>query len=137
MMRLKLVKMAEEENTHLNEDDEGIPHGGWVLRELVSPWTDQTKIVYVDSYFALVATAEMLRGMEMWFFVPVKTATKMFPMAALRVVEFVGKMRGQRKGMVHYDSNRNIDYLAFVWVDRDRQHFISMAGSLLDGKPYG
>ena len=134
MLRLKLVKTAEEENAHVREDDQGIPHGTKVLKELVFPWANTNRIVCADSYFASVTTAEEMTKMGLRFIGTVKTATRKFPMDALQRVEFTS--RGQHKGMLHYDVNGKADMLAFTWVDRERRCFIATAGSLQEGKPY-
>ena len=64
MIRLKLVKTADEEDRQQTEDaaaadDEGLLHGASVMKELVLPWLHTDRIVCGDSYFASVPAAFM------------------------------------------------------------------------------
>jgi hypothetical protein len=62
----------------------------------------------------------------------VKTATKEFPMAYLSTVELAA--HGDTKAAIANDEHG--DYLAFVWMDRERRYFIATAGSMAAGSPY-
>ena len=134
MLRLKLVKTAEEEGAHLEEAGEGLNHGTKVLKYLVTPWAHTDRIVCADSYFASVSTAEELQKIGLRFIGVVKTATKKFPMKFL--TEWPFSERGNQKGLLHYDANGVVDMMAYGWVDRDRRYFITTAGSLGLGNPY-
>ena len=79
MMRLKLVKTAEEEATHNQENEEGMLHGTKVLLFLVEPWLNSGRTTVGDSYFASVGAACTLDERGMGFIGVVKTATKKFP----------------------------------------------------------
>jgi Transposase IS4 len=58
MIRLRLVKTAEEEASKRGEDHQDhLPHGAQVLCWLVSPWANSDRIVCADSYFASVIAA--------------------------------------------------------------------------------
>ena len=61
-----------------------------------------------------------------------KTAHREFPKDYLSGVELVS--RGDQKAVVAEDQYGQ--YLAFVWMDRDRRNFIAMAGSMEPGVPY-
>ena len=50
-------KLARNEADQENDEDT-IPHGTKVLKELVMPWSNTDRIVSVDSYFASVPVAE-------------------------------------------------------------------------------
>ena len=134
MLRLKLVKSAEEESTHANENTHGIPHGAQVLAELVRPWGHTDRVICADSYFASVAATRHLKQMGLRFIGVVKTATKKFPMAWLQQVEL--HQRGDVKGLVAKDPTGVPELLCFVWMDRDRRYFITNVSSLDEGIPF-
>ena len=132
MLRLKLVKTAEAEDHNVQEDESSIPHGAKILRELVQPWVNTERIVCADSYFASVKAARLMLQLGFRFIGVVKTATKQFPMVYLSTVEFAA--RGDTKAVIANDEHG--DYLAFVWMDRERRYFIATAGSMEAGGPY-
>jgi hypothetical protein len=138
MLRLRLVKTKREEEAierdHNNnqQDLESENHGTKVLKFLVRPWFYRPRIVCADSYFASVNTAEALLMVNLRFIGVIKTATRRFPMKALGEKELVD--RGDRYGLVSIEAGRP-KYLAFVFVDRNRQYFIATAGSLDPGEP--
>ena len=76
MIRLKIVKTAEEENTSVVTEDDGNNHGTNVLKFLVEPWVRTDCCVCVDSYFASVNAVTVLRMMGLRFIGVVKMATK-------------------------------------------------------------
>ena len=53
-------------------------------------------------------------------------------MAYLSTVELAA--RGDTKAVIANDEHG--DYLAFVWMDRERRYFIATAGSMEAGSPY-
>jgi hypothetical protein len=120
MMRLKLVKTAEEEATHQDVDlVDGMLHGTKILLLfLVGPWLNNNRTTVGDSYFTSVGAACTLdeRGME--FIGVVKTATKKFPMGYLSNLEI--KERGDWHGVVTRGANDMTTLMDFVWMDRDR-----------------
>jgi hypothetical protein len=132
MLRLKLVKTQEAEDCNIMEDEDGIPHGAKVLRELVRPWSSTDRIVCADSYFASVKSARLMLQHGFRFIGVVKTATTEFPMPYLSTVEMSN--RGETKSVVASDEFGQ--YLAFVWMDRERRYFISTTGSMGAGSPY-
>jgi len=146
MIRLKLVKTADEEARHIAlmdeaatgeiMSDQGLLHGAKVMRELVLPWMHSDRIVCGDSYFASVPAATMMMRYGMRFIGVVKSATRQYPMSFLSQVEL--NNRGDRKGMVTMggEMNNNPKLLAFVWMDRQRRYFIATCSSLSEGSPY-
>ena len=58
MMRLKLVRNEENEDSHLKIGEDGLHHGTRVMKYLVSPWSGTNRIMCVDSYFSSVIGAE-------------------------------------------------------------------------------
>jgi hypothetical protein len=135
MMRLKLVKTAEEELTHTVPDAEtGLLHGTRILLFLVGPWIYSSRTVVGDSYFASVGAGEQLQMVGLGFIGVVKTATKRFPMQYLSRLEM--QNRGERKGLVTKNANGDPAMIAFVWMDRDRRYFIATSSSLEEGIPY-
>jgi hypothetical protein len=135
MMRLKLVKTAEEESTHAKElHDEGLNHGTVTIKSLVEPWTGSDRIVCADSYFASVATALELKRLGLRFIGVVKTATKRFPLKHLYGLEL--RDCGDCEGLVSKGRNGQPSLLAFVWMDRNRRYFIATGSCLQAGKTY-
>jgi hypothetical protein len=104
------------------------------MYELVKPWANTNSVVVADSYFASVQAALCLKKIGLRFIDTIKTATKEFPMAYLGSYQLHGG-KGDRHGVVCKDMESGTDFLAFVWVDRDRQYFISTCSSLTAGPP--
>jgi hypothetical protein len=135
MMRLKLVKTAEEEATHQDVDPvNGMLHGTKILLFLVGPWLNSNRTTVGDSYFASVGAACALDDRGMGFIGVVKTATRRFPMAYLSNLEM--QERGDRHGVVTRGANGVTTLMVFVWMDRDRRYFIASASSLEAGLPH-
>ena len=129
MIRLKIVKTAEEENASAVTDDDGNNHGTNVLKFLVEPWVRTDRCVCVDSYFASVNAVTVMRMMGLHFIGVVKTATKKFPMSYLSNLELV--QRGDYKGLVARGTDGQPTMLSFISMDWDCCYFVASA-SLLD-----
>ena len=134
MLRLKIVKTAEEENASAEADDDGNNHGTNVLKFLVEPWVRTDRCICADSYFASVNAVTVMRTMGLRFIGVVKTATKKFPMSYLSNLELV--QRGDYKGLVARGTDGQPTMLSFVSMDRDRRYFVASASSLDSGVPY-
>ena len=134
MLRLKIVKTAEEENASAEADDDGKNHGTNVLKFLVEPWVRTDRCICADSYFASVNAVTVMRTMGLRFIGVVKTATNKFPMSYLSNLELV--QRGDYKGLVARGTDGQPTMLSFVWMDRDRRYFVASASSLDSGVPY-
>jgi hypothetical protein len=134
MLRLKLVKTAEEEHANILPGDEGLLHGTAIIKYLVLPWRASGRIVCADSYFASVATLKELKRLGLRFIGVVKTATRQFPQAYLSGLEM--EERGDRRGLIARDAEGTPTMLAFVWMDRNRRYFICSASSLEPGAQY-
>lgn len=134
MLRLKLVKTAEEEGANIEEEDDGLLHGTVVLKHLVMPWAMTNRIVCADSYFASVGACEEMARIGLRFIGVVKTATRRFPQTYLSALELVE--RGDRCGLIAKDPDGIPKMLAFVWMDRNRRYFIANTSSLQEGAPY-
>ena len=134
MIRLKIVKTAEEENASAVTDDDGNNHGTNVLKFLVEPWVRTDRCVCEDSYFASVNAVTVMRMIGLRFIGVVKTATKKFPMSYLSNLELV--QRGDYKGLVARGTDGQPTMLSFVWMDWDRRYFGSSMSSLDSGIPY-
>uniref|UniRef100_A0A7S1V4R2 PiggyBac transposable element-derived protein domain-containing protein n=1 Tax=Grammatophora oceanica TaxID=210454 RepID=A0A7S1V4R2_9STRA len=130
MLQLRLVKTAEEEATHAEENQEGLIHGCLILKGLIMPWAHTNRIVCADSCFASVSTAQEMKRLGLRFVGVVKTATKKYPMSYLGSVEL--QQRDDRHALTTVDSD-GTRLLAFVWMDRDRRYFISSASSMEPG----
>ena len=134
MIRLKIVKTAEEENASAVTDDDGNNHGTNVLKFLVEPWVRTDRCVCVDSYFASVNAVTVLRMMGLCFIGVFKTVNKKFPMSYLSNLELV--QCGDYKGLVARGTDEQPTMLSFVWMDQDRHYFIASASSLDSGILY-
>jgi hypothetical protein len=135
MMRLKIVKTAEEEATHTIMDEHlGMLHGTKVIISLVQPWLGSGRTVCGDSYFASVGAANVMEKRGMGFLGIIKTATRHFPMAYLTNIEM--QSCGEREGVVYRDKHGVPKLMAFVWMDRDRRYFIASSSSLRKGTGY-
>jgi hypothetical protein len=95
------------------------------LIALVKPWHHSQRLVCADSFFASVHTAETCWNIGLRLIGVIKTATRRYPWNYLNNVEM--EQRGNRLGLV------SKDFLAFLFVDRDRRYFIATAGSLANG----
>ena len=67
MMRLELVKTAEEETTYTVEKEDKMLHDTCVLLYLTDPWEFTGRIVVGDSSFALGGAAETLNKIYFGF----------------------------------------------------------------------
>ena len=131
MIRLKLVKSADEEQSTNNKH---CLHGTAVLNKLVLPWRNTNRIVCADSYFASVEAAESLLLVGLRFIGVVKSATQRFPKQHLHAIEL--HTRGESKGLYSLDNTGHPSLLSFVWMDRKRRYFICSTSSLAPGVPY-
>ena len=134
MIRLKIVKTAEEENASVVTDDNGNNHGTNVLKFLVEQWVRMDCCVCVDSYFASVNAVTVMRMMGLHFIRVVKMATKKFPMSYLSNLELV--QRGDYKGLVARGTDGQPTMLSFIWMDQDCRYFVASASSLDSGILY-
>jgi hypothetical protein len=62
-----------------DEEDEYLPHGAKIIKELVCPWWGNDWIVCADSYFASVVTAVKLKRIGLRFIGVVKSAMRIYP----------------------------------------------------------
>ena len=134
MIRLKIVKTAEEENASAVTDDDGNNHGTNVLKFLVEPWVRMDHCVCAESYFTSVNAVTVMRTMGLCFIGVVKMATKKFPMSYLSNLELV--QSGDYKGLVARGTNRQPTMLSFIWMDWDCRYFVASVSSLDSGIPY-
>ena len=134
MIRLKIVKTAEEENASAVTDDDGNNHGTNVLKFLVEPWVRTDCCVCADSYLASVNAVTVMRMMGLHFIGVVKMATKKFPMSYLSNLELV--QCGDYKGLVARGTDGQPTMLSFIWMDQDCRYFIASASSLDSGILY-
>ena len=134
MIRLKVVKIAEEENASAVTDDNSNNHGTNVLKFLVEPWVRTDHCVCADSYFMSVNAVTVTKSMGLHFIGVVKIATKKFPMSYLSNLELV--QHGVYKGLVARGTNGQPTMLSFIWMDQDHHYFVASASLLDSGIPY-
>jgi Transposase IS4 len=135
MLNISLVTTSEDEAVRIMDEKSGdIGHGTAVLARLVSPWAGSWRVVCADSYFSSVEAAKYLLRMGLKFIGVVKTATRMYPMKNLSMRELAE--RGQRVSLVARDFNGNVQMMAMMWLDRNRQFFIATTSTTLEGRPY-
>ena len=126
MIRLKVVKTAEEENASVVTEDDSNNHGTNVLKFLVEPWVRMDHCVCADSYFASINAVTVMRTMGLHFIGVVKMATK-----NLELVQ-----HGDYKGLVARGTNGQPTMLSFVWMDQDHCYFVASTSLLDSGIPY-
>ena len=138
MMRLKLVKTADENRAAAEEqgETERVPHSAAIIKKLVLPWIHTDRIVCADSSFASVPTVKLLNLHGMQFVGVEKTATRNYPMRFLSPV--VLNHRGDWKGLVSNGlQTGDPTMLTFVLMDCwQTRYFIASASSLEAGTPY-
>ena len=84
MLRLIIVKSAEDLDLHILENDEGIAHGTSILKYLCLPWANTRRGVCDGSYFAPVSSAEELTKIGLRFIEVVKTAKKIIDVIPIK-----------------------------------------------------
>ena len=57
LLRIVNYKINEVDQ---EDDEDNLPHGAKVLKEILLPWDNMDRIVCKDSYFALVSSSEEL-----------------------------------------------------------------------------
>ena len=114
MIRLNIVKTAEEENASAVTEDDGNNHGTNVLKFLVEPWVRTDCCVCADSYFASINAVTVMRMMGLRFIGVVKTVTKKFPMSYLSNLELV--QRGEYKGLVARGTDDQQCCRSYGWI---------------------
>ena len=134
MIRLKVVKTAEEENASAVTDDDGNNDGTNVLKFLVEPWDRTDSCVCTDSYFTSINAVTVMRTMGLHLIEVVKTATKKFPMSYLSNLELV--QHGDYKGLVARGTDGQPTMLSFIWMDWECRYFVASVSSLDSGIPY-
>ena len=85
--------------------DEEIGHGPAVLRGLMAPCKNTKHIIFTDSYFSLVETAEALLTLGLRYMGVVKRSTREFLMKELFSMEM--RERGDCKSPVHVTNEQN------------------------------
>jgi Transposase IS4 len=136
MLQLRFVKTTKElddlqRQQPTDDEEQQLQHGTHICVELVKAYHHTQRLVCADLFFASMRTAETTYNMGLRFNGIVKSATRRFPMQFL--LEFELHQRGDRKGLVCYDTNDIPKYMAFVFVNCDSRYFIATAGSLANG----
>jgi hypothetical protein len=134
MMRLKLVKMMEDQHAHLHMGDGGLLHGAALLKSLVLHWARTDKIFCANLYFVLVGALPELKPIGLCFIGVVKTATWQFPQSYLSHLKM--REQGNRRGLIAKDELGTPSMLAFCWKDGDRCYFITSTLFLQPGRAY-
>jgi Transposase IS4 len=120
--------------------DEGLLHGTAVLQRIVGPWAGTGRIVTADSYFSSVQAAVHLKNvLGLRLIGVVKTATRGFRMKLLQAIEL--SSRGDYVSFVSSASpgersDLQPGLMAVLWLDRERQYFISSTSSCREGASY-
>ena len=117
IMHLSIFKSARNE-AYKEDDEEKIPHGTKVMKELVLPWTNMDRIFCADSYFESVPADEGLLKNGLCFIGIIKTETRKFSMAYLSNTELHN--RGYMIGLLTRPVESTKPVLgAFVWMDQN------------------
>ena len=75
IIRSRIVKYANNEEER-QDDEDNLPHGKKVPKEIVLPWANTDRIVCAGSYFASVTAAEKLWEHGLRFIGVIKTTTR-------------------------------------------------------------
>jgi hypothetical protein len=123
------------EDLQIEGCNEPLNHGLKVMLHLLQGWPSG-RIVCADSYFASVQAAVELAKKGFHFIGVVKMATKLFPKDFLSSVQLKtwGSCIGV-KATTNTNEDGEVDLLAFVFCDRNRQHFISSRSNISPGLP--
>lgn len=106
-----------------------------MLDRLLRPWLGAgTRIVCADSYFASYEATAHLRLQRLRFMGVVKTATRKFLLRLLKATPVAN--RGRWLSVACVEENGDVAEMAWVWVDRERQFFISSTSRAASGTPY-
>ena len=134
MIRLKVVKTAEEENASAVTDDDGNNHGTNVLKFLVEPWVRTDCCVCADSYFASVNAVTVMRMMGLHFIEWSRRPPKNSQCPTCPTWSWcsMGTTRDWWPG----GTDGQPTMLLFVWMDRDCHYFVASASLLDSGIPY-
>lgn len=129
MLRLKIVKSAQEERAAAADDDgdndeaEG-GKGTRVLLDLTAPWHDTGRLVTADAYFASVEAALAMKAKGLFFIGNVKQCHKKFPMQFL--ANTILAKRGSRSVLASIsEETGETELVAISWMDRNRRFFIA------------
>ena len=114
-MCLEVVNVARNDEEQ-EDDEDNIPHGTKVLKELGMPWDNTDRIVFSDSYFASVSAAEELWKNGPCFIGVIKTETRKFLMTYLSNIEF--NNQGYMSGLLTSPVDRTKPVLGdfFEWI---------------------
>jgi Transposase IS4 len=129
MMSLRIIKGEDIEG------DDDHQHGLKVMLKLLDTWPSRGKIVCADSYFASIHACVALYERGWRFIGVIKTSHKNFPKAFLSTIEL--PTRGTCAGVLtrHVHEGHDMDLLAFVYCDKNRQYFISSYSNISAGTP--
>ena len=129
---IRIENVVSAEDTSLRDFESEHLHRTAVTLPLLQPWFHTNRVVCADSYFASVPTAESLYEKGLRFTGVVKTSTKKYPMKYLSHLEIAEK----RKHVTLVSKPIAGPHLmAVMWVDRDRNYFISSVGTTNGGTP--
>ena len=114
--------------------DIGLNEGTWVVKELCFPWANTNHVAVANSCFASVQMTQKMKKIGHQFIGVVKTSTCKFPMTELSEVHL--NKQGKWKSLhCKNEEPKELDIKAFVWVDRDRRHFVSTCSNLRPAVP--
>lgn len=98
---------------------------------LTQPWHGTGRLVVGDSWFGSVKTAVQLHKQGLYFLGIVKTATKDFPMKAIK-----DRCPEDRGGTICAKATvENTDLLSVAWKDKKIHTFIGSCSTTLEGTP--
>lgn len=114
IFQIKLVKIETEIH------DNGLVQR--VVKELSDPWPRLDQIVCANSIFCSLPQ-QKLWSTELRFVGVIKNVMQSYPMLWLLSFEFASY--GCGKGLLYLNADRQLDLLAFVWMDRDRDTMLA------------
>lgn len=113
ILRLQFVKGSTGNGNYAEQnEEEGLPHGGFVLHNIALPGCGTGRIVVGDAYFSSVATAIKLRQIKLKFIEIVQQCIRKYPMQFLRSQEL--EEEGGFASVFHEIATGEVYMLALV-----------------------
>jgi hypothetical protein len=132
---LGLDIMEGKEKQHLKRYHDQYGEGTAIVLRLSEPYKSSGRTVVADSAFASVKTLIQVENhLGLYFMGMVKTATKEYPMKALKEWSGTLPSRGSFKVFKSKTPKEN-DFYAMCWADKKPKTLISNRGTTLQGRP--
>lgn len=109
---LSVVTTAEHQWATSTDEDDSLPHGTTILKQLVTTWAGTKRIVCAHSLFASVISAVQQQRTGLPFIGVVQMATRGYPMGVISAIPLYS--RRQRSCYMHVTAHGETDLMAVV-----------------------